>query len=377
MHDGIRRSIGNLLRRLRQERGLSLAGIEELTEKFGTRVSRSRLSALERGDVPVQLDDIQVLGRVYGMALVDLFLEALAARDGGRISEQTSPAELYEQAKHLLDEGRALDGGWVFDEALSRADLEDAEFAAKTLLGASLAYQRAGINRLAIRRIEKALDILDPGCKTRIQLLARYAFLLSEVGSHSRALDQIELATARVKEQRDRSLAAFVAGNRALVLLAAGRDSEALASARESARTYRACGNASMSSRQLVLAARCEMKLGRAVRAIRTARDGVALAADAGQVDSRIWSLIVLAEILFESDQGKEACKIARDASDLLGGTRLEQWKLRTFALLEAIARADNRPRDVRRWRQKRRKLEPLHEAWLWSGRQQEEGRIS
>lgn len=364
MNERVRRSIGRLLRRLRAERGVSLIKLEELTGKLGSRVPRSRLSMLERGEVGVQLDDVQVLCRVYGMELADLVLEALAAKNDGRFSAEMTPTDLCERAERLLDDGRALDAGWAFDEANLRAGLEDRGSSARALLGASIAYQRAGISLLAIRRIERALDVLDAfdgGSKAYTQCLARYGFLLSEVGAFNRAFDQIQLASSRVKGAHDMSLRAFVGGNEALVLFAAGRYSEALSVARETARRYQRCGSPSMSSRQLALAARCELKLGDAARAIRVARDSVALAEEAGQKDSHIWSLIVMAEILFEAGRHEEADESARRASELLAGSGLEPWKVRAYTLLEAIARAARRSHDVTRWRRERHRLDPMY----------------
>ena len=353
MNDGVRGAIGRLLRRLRTERGVSLVKVEELTAKAGTRVPRSRLSMLERGDAPVQLDDVQVLCRVYGMDLVDLLVEALAAPPTGFPAGDLPPEELCSNAERLLDDGQALEADWVFDEAGHRSNPEGRELLARAFIGASIAYQRSGATGLAVRRIEQALDVLQGDSRIRIQALARYAFLLSESGATGRACDQLELALARMSDRSDRRLSAFVTGNQAIVLFAAERYAEALAQARKAARTYRICGSAANASRQLMLAARCELRLGHRDRAVRLARDGAALAEESGQRDCRAWSLIVLGEVLLATGRHDEAEAAARAATDLLDHSGLAVWKNRTYGLREEIARAAGRTREAARWRRR------------------------
>ena len=73
--------VGRLLRQLRNERRMSLLKVEELTEKLGSRVPRSRLSMLERGDVLVQLDDFS--SERYGKAFDEAVRAARVFRAEG------------------------------------------------------------------------------------------------------------------------------------------------------------------------------------------------------------------------------------------------------------------------------------------------------
>ncbi len=350
----LRVSVGQLLRELRQERGLSLLDVERLTGRAGHRIPRSRLSMLERGEVAATLDDVRSLALAYGLDLEDLLLEVLGSRGLVHAPDGVSPAELCERAKALASDGRVQDAAWLFDEAARRCGADDRAVAAFARLGASVAWQRAGADRLALRRVEQALELLDRGSDDRVRALARYGFLLSETGNPSRALDAISLARAGLEGRRNRALRAFVAGYEALVLHGCGRHGEARARAGEAARLWKILGHPANAARQLALVARCELGSGRNGKAARIALDGVALADEAGVRDCRAWCRVVLAEILAANDEDERAAEVAREVLDLLRPTAIDRWKARACAVLEQMAARAGRRREAAAWKRRR-----------------------
>lgn len=159
MREGLRRSLGRLLKSIRAEKGQSLQQVEELTREAGGRVPRSRLSALERGEAPLQFEDLHALSGAYGIGLFDLFLEALASRPNDRFASDWSAEQLFEEGKRLFAIGKHREAGWAFDEAAKRAG-DNTELCGWSLTAAAHCYDLSGLEKLTLSRTEQALDML-------------------------------------------------------------------------------------------------------------------------------------------------------------------------------------------------------------------------
>ena len=263
MQEGVRAAVGRLLRQLRSRRRLSLVQVEQLTTEFGHRIPRSRLSQLERGDVPVTLDDVQVLCRVHGIGIVDLFLEVLAAAPPGRFPSEWNADRLFEEARRLYDEGQVLEAAWAFDAAAARA--EDAERRAFFLVSAGHCYDRYGSLPLATRRVEQALDLLDDGSDAAWRATAKLAVLLARAGARIRARVFLDRVLDRLARRRRRdALQAYLQGAAATALGELGDIGRAVTLGRRAARTFARLGRSDMALLKLAGAARLAARDGKA-----------------------------------------------------------------------------------------------------------------
>ncbi len=271
MREGVRIAVGRLLRQLRSRRGLTLARVAELTAGFGNRVSRSRLSQLERGDVPVNLDDVQVLCRVYGIGIVDLFVEVLAAAPPDRFPADRDGEQLFAEARGIYDRGDILEAAWTFETAAART--VDPHRRALALLSAGHCYDRLGGSSLAIRLVERGLDLLDHETDTVLRATAKLAVLLAASGAHLRARVFLDRVLGNLDRRRQpRSLRAYLLGAAATCSASLGDVRRAISMARSSARLYRKIGRPDMALLKLSGAIRLAVGSHR-LRSVAAARD--------------------------------------------------------------------------------------------------------
>ncbi len=179
MEPGIRGAIGEVLRRLREGRGLTLVDIEASSVERGARVSRARLSEIERGEAPIHLEDLVILGRLYGIDPGALFLEAESVAPTDMIDLDKSPEALFEEGKLLYRHGKPLDAGWSFDAAYRASPEEDRDFRCLLLTSSAHAFETCGMLGLALRRSQEALDVLENEAPTRLRAIAKAAQLLA------------------------------------------------------------------------------------------------------------------------------------------------------------------------------------------------------
>lgn len=66
------RQFGMYLRQIRENRGLSLAAVEEMSIGLSLRVTKSHLSRLENGLATASLARMYMLSRIYGISLSSL-----------------------------------------------------------------------------------------------------------------------------------------------------------------------------------------------------------------------------------------------------------------------------------------------------------------
>ncbi len=272
MQHRLRLAVGRLLGQLRTRRKLTLQQVEDLTRKLGTRVSRSRLSQIERGEVPVTLDDVQVLCRVYGVGLVDLFLEVLAAAPADRFPPERSSKQLFEEGERLYEEGQVLEAAWAFDAAAERT--EEPQRRALCLISAGHCYDRHGSLPLAIRRVEQALDLLDEDSEIAWRATAKLSVLLAASGATIRArafLDRVLDCLARSRHRGP--LRAYLQDAAATALGKLGETERSLALARRAARSYFRLERTALAVLKLAGAARLAARQGKMSTARELARE--------------------------------------------------------------------------------------------------------
>ena len=89
MDKGETRRLGNHLKLLREERKLTLGGVETLSEGFGERINKSYLFRVERGKTVPTIPRLRALAKVYRVKL-SMLLDILE----GAFEEQEKEARL-------------------------------------------------------------------------------------------------------------------------------------------------------------------------------------------------------------------------------------------------------------------------------------------
>jgi transcriptional regulator with XRE-family HTH domain len=233
---------GRFLRRVRENRKLSLDAVEEMSIDFPDRLTKSHLSRIENGQAEPNVRKLFALSQIYGMPLTTLAEEfeidlrrELAPAD---LSERTE-AEITAEARSMMQAGRYADALILLSAAVDGARAPDSasDPVAREMRVRDL---RLGIlNCLAhMGRYEKAKleaeEILgDPGLSDdqRIRALQVFVDCCYRLSRFTVALMGLERAEAELKsiDVPSRHKADF-AVHRGNLMVATGRHKEAVES---------------------------------------------------------------------------------------------------------------------------------------------------
>lgn len=357
MNEGVRKSIGKLLRQLRSERAMSLVTVEELTEKLGARITRSRLSELERGDIPVPLDDVQVLCRVYGLVLADLFMEALAARPTKHFPRDWSAEDLFEEGKRMYGVGKLHEAGWAFDAAAERAEAADETMVGLARASACHCYDRMGANRLAMRRIEEALDVFEGESEASSRAIGKMAVLLAGERAEVRARVYLDASLAKLEADPSPELRAYLLDSSASALHLLGDLKSATRLSLQAARLYRRLGDFDWAGLKLAAAATYLAKQGKLEEAVRCAFDAEGLLDELTRIDTRAFVLLALGRVSRASGKIEDARRWLADSFQLAKAHGLALRARDAAESLESIAKECGDSAEHRRWRKRLRTL--------------------
>ncbi len=175
------RRLGSHLKRLREERKLTLGGVEALSEGFGERINKSYLFRVERGKTVPSIPRLRVLSKVYRVKLSTLleiletaFEEQEKEHELGKDIAEASYDELRQQGIDSEREGDFSKASLFYRAAWDKALLEPpsqgrSEKTAKLRYDLSVVLKKAGKIELARSYAEDALEeesistaLLDP-----------------------------------------------------------------------------------------------------------------------------------------------------------------------------------------------------------------------
>lgn len=244
------RKFGLYLRRVREDRRLSLDAVEEMTVGFPGRVTKSHLSRIENGQAVPTFPRMFALSQIYGVPIsslaerfemdlrADLSTADLAGRDLASLRAETYQLKVsgrYPEALRiceLLIERHALESGSEENERLS-ADLrlerieclyrlgryglakeECEELLNWSLLSAgqrvtalhhfvvcSFRLQRFEIALMGMEQAERALDAEDVPVRLRADLAATRGNISQSMGRPTEAVEAYRRALALYEEQ--------------------------------------------------------------------------------------------------------------------------------------------------------------------------------
>ncbi len=354
--------IGRVLRGLRLERGLVLADLDALSAERGYRLSRARLSEIERGEAPIKLHDLVVLGHLYGIDPGDLLLEAEteAVAPAGVGDNEESPDELFEKGKSLYYLGKPLDAAWSFDAAARGRDPVERDARCLMLTSAAHAYERAGMMRLALRRGQQALDVLEEDAPTRTRAVAKVCILLCHSGARGRAYLYLTFISRAIEETRtrDRVLHATLLHQYNVALHLLGSDADvSIEDMEQVIAFFHEIGLPDRAARASSFTAKSLAVLGQIERALEFARQGAELADEEKNVDASLFARLVLGRCLSARAEYEQAEHVLRQVVTVAEPLGLQRPLDDAYELLAEMASRLDRPVDQEKWRRKRGKL--------------------
>ncbi len=183
--------MGVLLRQRREEMRLTIGEIERATETLGSRISRARISLLERGMASLRADEVALVARAYRFSSVRPLL---------------SIAGKLEDIDRLIAEGQAAISATAFRESADRfehaamlAEGLDLDRWATAAWCAAIAHLKNDQHVLALKTAEEALARLTEESETRICIAAMYAAVNALLRRPGIAADYMGHVEARLK----------------------------------------------------------------------------------------------------------------------------------------------------------------------------------
>jgi transcriptional regulator with XRE-family HTH domain len=240
------RQFGRYLRRVREERKLSLDTVEELSADFPDRVTKSHLSRIENGSAVPSFSKMFALSQIYGIPIA-----ALAERfelDLRRETERTpvdasSAAELLERLDRLESAGAYGEEIAIASAALEFIDADGFQATAEQTCAIRiyLIDALAHLERYELAKVycEELLSRKIPTKRQQLQTMLCFVICCYRLKRYTIA----EMALARVENEPEVdglpvAFRATVRSTRAVVETALGRLDRAIASYKEAISLY-------------------------------------------------------------------------------------------------------------------------------------------
>jgi len=243
---------GQYLRRIREDRKLSLDAVEELTLGYPGRVTKSHLSRIENGQAEPTFPRMFALSQIYGVPismLAEKFeIDLMRHRLPGDLDD-VPDEEIRKRADDLSRSGRN-DESLLLVELLIERHGRTADSAADPGLLHGLELER--VNRLiqlarygsAKDRCERLVNRTDISRKDRALSLYYLAVCCLRLDRLQFAIDFADAARDEIAEtEGTQRVAASLENLRGNVLLASGRPDEAQAAYRQAMALFEALGN--------------------------------------------------------------------------------------------------------------------------------------
>ena len=362
--EGLRESLGHLLRKVRSERNLTILELDEVTAAHGHRVPRSRLSLLERGEAPIRIDDLLALSRAYGFPMLDLCAEAVAMRSPEVFPGEWEAGQFFEEGKRLFDVGKLQIAGWAFDAAAEKAGSYDREFAGLARTSACHCYDRMGAKRLAMRRNEQALDILDGGCDAFKRAIGKRAVLLADFRAFGRARVYLDASLAALDGGVSPDLKAYLLDSSASTFHLLGELTSATEHSLRAARLYRRLGDYDWTALKLAAAATYLAEQGKVRQAQRHAHDAEGLLEEVTRVDTRVFVLTALGTVFVADGEPESARGHLEAAYRVAKKHDLTARAREAGEVLERLAEERGDGAERRRWKTRLARLSRANLEW-------------
>jgi tetratricopeptide (TPR) repeat protein len=308
------RRFGSYLRRIREERRLSLDAVEEMSLGLPERVTKSHLSRIENGQAIPSFPRMFTLSQIYGVPV-----SSLAERFELCLKAQMIPPEAVSQTlDQVLDHARALRRGGRHGEALVLYEIaldRAGEVAPEQLRSWTIDLELECINCLtklcreatAKDECERLLSSDDLDLRQQLLTLQYFAMSCYRLGKFTVAMMAMERAEQRAHELGDpRQLGALslLKGN---IQHTTKRYSEAVDAYRKAISTFEECNDTFEACRSQVNLAASLIELGDHGAAREQLKKSLLVAETAGYDRQHAFALSHLALIAYREEDFQEA----------------------------------------------------------------------
>ena len=283
---------GRYLRRIREERRLSLDAVEEMSLGLPERVTKSHLSRIENGQAVPTFPRMFTLSQIYGVpvtSLAERFELCLRAQMLPPAAATRSFEDVSQDARKLCMSGQHAEALLLYESLLDRiAELQPMEARRWTIdLRLNSINCLKKLSRLATAKeeCEKLLTLTDLNPTQEVLALQYFAMCCHRLGKYTVALMAIEKAEEKVSTLPDpRANAAMIAMLKGNLHSSAGRYDEAAAGFRTARTIYQQLSDPFESCRAQINLGAALIELGKTSEASRLLNEALN-AAEHGSYD--------------------------------------------------------------------------------------------
>lgn len=297
---------GTYLRRIREERRLSLDAVEELSAGLPERLTKSHLSRMENGQAAPTFQRMFALSRIYGVPvsfLAERFELSLKQSLSPADIEMRSTAEVKDEALKLCLAGRHDEALWRYEALLERGSKSapaSAEESIDLRLECINCLVKLAREASAKEECEKLLG--DPELTSRqrfitLQYLGTCCYHMGKFTVAQMAIENAERELARVDEPA--KLPAHLAALKGNVAFAQRRHAEAAEAYRQALALFEAAGDAFEACRARLNLASALIDLGFHASARAHLKDALGKAEAAGYERQQAFALSHLGLLAF------------------------------------------------------------------------------
>jgi tetratricopeptide (TPR) repeat protein len=301
------RRFGQYLRKIREERKLSLDAVEEMSLGLSDRVTKSHLSRIENGQAIPSFPRMFSLSQIYGVPVSSLAerFELCLKADQYSAETATKPLdELEAEARTLRRAGRHDQALLIYESLLERIDEYPVSHSAAHRVDLELECINClvKLNRESTAKDECEKLLSSPALTPRQKVVALHllAYCSQRLGKYTvamMAVEQAERSLAVVEEPGD--LSAFLMQLKGDVLAYTGRFEEGVEAYGAAMQLFEARANGFEACRTALNLAACLIETDAGPRARRILKEALEQAEQAGYDRQRAYALSHLGLLAF------------------------------------------------------------------------------
>ena len=309
------RRFGKYLRKIREERRLSLDTVEELSLGLPERVTKSHLSRIENGRAIPSFPRMFTLSQIYGVpvsSMAERFELCLKAEMYPAKAKHNPIDDILDEARDLRRAGRYTEALLFYESLLERAtevpEVDRAEHVVNLRLECINCLLKLNREFTAKEECEKLLS--SPHLTPEQQLIALHslASCCLRLGKHTVAMMVVNKAEQTISElQSPGEMAAFLKQQKGDLLAYTEKFDEAIEAYSAARAAFEAHSNAFESCRTVLNMAACLVETRRYGHARRMLREVIKVSETAGYDRQRALALSHMALLYYRQNDIEEA----------------------------------------------------------------------
>jgi tetratricopeptide (TPR) repeat protein len=201
---------GKYLRKIREERRMSLDAVEEMSLGLPERVTKSHLSRIENGQAVPSFPRMFTLSQIYGVPVSSMAERFELCLKAGMVPTQAirmSKDEILDEAKKLRRGGRHIEALLLYESLLGRnsglGDLESLQFAIEIRLHCVNCLVQLSRHATAKEECEKLLSLAELTQRQKVVTLQYFAMCCYKLSKFTVAIMIVDKAEQELKKLED------------------------------------------------------------------------------------------------------------------------------------------------------------------------------